>query len=321
MGDLISVIVPIYNIENYIDRCVISIINSTYFNIEIILVDDGSQDKGGVICDEWAQRDKRIKVIHKTNGGLSSARNVGLAAAEGKYVSFIDGDDEISPVMLERLHDKILQRSSDISMCRMEKIETQKRYITRAFPREAEEIELTSKEAIQLLLKDQIDCSACLKLYKKSLFDDIIFPVGLTNEDFAIMYRIFAKATQITYIQDVLYYYYYRENSITTTKFNERQFDKFDNALCMFEYIKEHFPDLKAEAYFYLYKQTMYLLKKLCCSNLKNIYREKYLQLKKRLRKGTGYFICSKNYSIKERGMYLCLAWFPALYKKINKTK
>ncbi len=319
MEELISVIVPIYNIERYIDRCVESILNSTYSNIEIILVNDGSEDDGSAVCDNWGQKDTRIKVVHKRNGGLSSARNAGLAVAEGEYVSFIDGDDEISPMMFERLYEKIAQKNSDISMCRMEKIEGHKRYITRAFPQGKEEMNLTSKEAIQLLLKDEIDCSACLKLYKKSLFDGIIFPVGITNEDFAIMYRIFAKATQVTYIQDVLYYYYYRENSITTTKFNERQFDKFDNALHMVEYVEKNFPDLKLEASFYLYRQTMYLLKKLCCSNLENAYRERYLQLKKRLRKGTGCFIFSKNYSIKEKGMYLCLAWLPALYKRINK--
>ena len=133
MEDLISVIVPIYNIEPYVNRCVESVVKQTYSNLEIILVDDGSEDNSPSICDKWKEKDSRIVVIHKANGGLSDARNAGMKISHGKFYSFVDGDDEISPNMLVRLYKALRNTESDVSMSRIEKIEACKSYVTRKY--------------------------------------------------------------------------------------------------------------------------------------------------------------------------------------------
>lgn len=319
MPKLISVIVPIYNVKKYINRCVKSIINQTYTNLEIILVDDGSVDGGSLICDKWQKEDLRIKIVHKTNGGLSDARNVGMSIATGDYFAFIDGDDEIDYQMLEKLYNAITDTGADLSMCRMEKIENNRRYPTREYPIDKTQLELTGMEAIRLLLHEKVDCSACLKLYKKELFQEIKFPYGKTNEDFAVMYKLFHQCRKITYISDILYYYYYRENSITTSEFSEKQFDKYDNCLEMMNYVKKYLPVLLSDAYFYLYQQTLYLIKTLCVRKLREEYKERYIQMNNTLKRGTCYIAMSKDWGIKQKLMILCIVWTPRLYTKIHR--
>lgn len=316
MEDLISVIVPIYNIEPYVNRCVESVVKQTYSNLEIILVDDGSEDNSPSICDKWKEKDSRIVVIHKANGGLSDARNAGMKISHGKFYSFVDGDDEMSPNMLERLYKALRNTDSDVSMCRMEKIEACKSYVTRKYKFDCKQKILSSKEAIQLLLKDELDCSACLKLYSANVFGKIEFPFGKTNEDFAVMYKVFANASKIVYIPDILYHYYFRENSITSTKFNRSQFDKIDNCLEMIAFVEKEMPDIIPEAKSYLYRQSMYLLKTICLLGIKHEYPGRYMQLVNILRKGSLNIIQYKWLSVKERGMYLFIAWMPDLYVK-----
>lgn len=320
MEELISVIVPVYNIENYVNRCVESIVNQTYKNLEIILVDDGSSDKSACICDEWKARDTRIKVIHKRNGGLSDARNAGIKSANGIYYSFVDGDDMLDSQMIEKLYDALIMGNADISMCRMEKIEQSKRYVTRNFiDNSINRIELDGVEAIGLLLREKIDCSACLKLYKKEMFSDLEFPYGKTNEDFAVMYKLFYKTKKIIYISDILYYYFFRENSITSSFFSEKQFDKIDNCIEMLEYIKITIPEKKEEAYYYLQKQSLYLLKTLCITGLKKEYRNRYKQLRSILKENSIRIIKSKWFSLKEKMMIISITWFPRLYELQSK--
>lgn len=320
MQELISVIVPVYNIEKYVDRCVESIVNQTYKNLEIILVDDGSSDRSACICDQWKERDTRIKVIHKRNGGLSDARNRGIKSAKGNYYSFVDGDDMLDSQMIEKLYNALILANADVSMCRMEKIEQFKRYATREFlDNNISKIELDGVEAIRLLLREKIDCSACLKLYKKEMFSNLEFPYGKTNEDFALMYKLFYKTQKIIYISDILYYYYFRENSITSSSFSEKQFDKIDNCIEMLEYIKFNLPEIKNEAYYYLQKQSLYLLKTLCITGLEKQYRNRYKQLRRILKENSIRIIKSNWFSLKEKMMILCITWFPGLYEMQSK--
>lgn len=320
MQELISVIVPVYNIEKYVDRCVESIVNQTYKNLEIILVDDGSSDRSACICDQWKERDTRIKVIHKRNGGLSDARNRGIKSAKGNYYSFVDGDDMLDSQMIEKLYNALISANADVSMCRMEKIEQFKRYATREFlDNNISKIELDGVEAIRLLLREKIDCSACLKLYKKEMFSNLEFPYGKTNEDFALMYKLFYKTQKIIYISDILYYYYFRENSITSSSFSEKQFDKIDNCIEMLEYIKFNLPEIKNEAYYYLQKQSLYLLKTLCITGLEKQYRNRYKQLRWILKENSIRIIKSNWFSLKEKMMILCITWFPGLYEMQSK--
>lgn len=320
--ELVSVIVPIYNIAPYMDRCVQSIINQTYKELEIILVDDGSTDGCSEKCDDWKKIDKRVIVIHKENGGASDARNAGIERSGGRYICFVDGDDEVSPTMVERLYVEMVTSNASITMCRMEKIEPARRYETRAFPVSSSRMELTGIEATRLLLRDIIDCSPCLRLYRKELFNNLRFPYGITNEDFAILYKLFSNSKRIIYIADILYYYHFRENSVTSSYFSEAQFDKVDNTMEMVRYVKKYLPELMEEAYFYHHLQTMYLLKTLCVMGNYNEYSCRYKQLRKILKAGMFRVFLCEWISFKEKMLYFTLAWMPKLYiKKQRKNR
>lgn len=319
MEPLISIIVPIYNVKDYIDRCVNSIIDQTYKNLEIILVDDGSIDGSSVICEKWKVSDSRIQTIHKKNGGLSDARNSGIEAAKGEYISFIDGDDEIDSKMIAKLYHAIITNQSEVAMCRMEKIEKNRKFVTREFPdSNNKEILLSGTDAIRLLLLDKIDCSACLKLYHRSIFDSLRFPYGKTNEDFAIMYKVFHNVDTVAYISDILYHYYYRENSITSSEFSEKQFDKLENCYDMLAYIQEYEQDVIHEARHYMLRQSLYLLKTLIEKKIIYQYIARFDELRNNIKRNSVEIIFSKWLSLKEKGMYLCVAFFPFFYEHIH---
>lgn len=223
----ISIIVPVYNVEHYLENCIESILNQTFKDFELILVDDGSTDNSGKICDIYEKKDSRIKVIHKNNGGLSSARNTGLDIACGKYVGFIDSDDSIHPRMYEMLYDLIKKYESDISCCNYKKIYD-------IFKDEYENvnslevIEMSNIEAIKNLYDKEIGVKlviACNKLYRKNLFDNIRYKVGRLHEDEFMAHRILYNSKKITYVDNELYYYLQREGSIMSKKSYKRKVD------------------------------------------------------------------------------------------------
>ena len=313
MEPMISIIVPVYNIASYIDRCIESLLAQTYSKIEVILVNDGSTDNSGLVCDTWSCN-KKIRVIHKANGGLSEARNIGIEMAKGEIISFIDGDDDIDTQMYEKLVKSMYENDADIAMCRIKRIENGQAFATREFITAGSSVVLTGQEAMKLLFLDKIDCSVCVKIFKKELFQDVCFPVGKTNEDFAVLYRLFYKCKRISYIEDTLYNYYYRDGSITKSTFNERQFDKIDNCLEMKEFIRNKIPNLITVANHYLLLQTMYLMKTMTIEKIGG-YRNRYHSLRKIITINTLFILKSKYLTTKEKGIYLCLGWFPCLYR------
>ena len=191
---LISVIVPIYKVENYIRRCVDSILAQTYPNIEVVLVDDGSPDNCGTICDEYSHRDERVIVIHRKNGGLSAARNSGIDACHGEYIGFVDSDDYISPTMYEQLYNDIAQFGTLLAFCHPEVIrngQTDNKWY-------GNHSEIRSKEYVmRRSIEESIWWEAWSKIYHRSLFNNIRFPEGKTNEDFAIMMYIYEQCDKI----------------------------------------------------------------------------------------------------------------------------
>ncbi len=228
---LISVIVPVYKVEKYLDKCIKSITNQTYTNLEIILVDDGSPDKCGMLCDLWCSRDKRIKVIHKKNGGLSDARNVGITEARGKYVGFVDSDDYIEPDMYERLMYALIETQADISTCyAITEINGESTCVkknNRCFI-------LNSYEALEDLFVQNkyLRHAAWNKLYCREIFMYINFPVGRLFEDAAIMYRIFTNIQKIVCLDSQLYHYVIRDGSITNNKYNIKSIkDQISNGM------------------------------------------------------------------------------------------
>lgn len=212
----ISVIVPIYNVEKYLKKCIDSIINQTYSNLEIILVDDGSPDNCGKICDEYQVQDSRIKVIHKKNGGLSDARNAGIKEATGEIISFIDSDDFIDLDMYEYMLNEMQKENADIVICGTKiDFEKGKTNIKRAEERKI----LKSKDAlIELNSFKSFDMAVWNKLYKKEIIEGIFFPVGKKSEDYFVMYQYFDRAKNILILPEAKYHYIQRANSISRGK-------------------------------------------------------------------------------------------------------
>lgn len=214
---LVSIIVPIYKVESYLRKCLNSIINQTYSYLEIILVDDGSPDKCPQICDEYAAKDKRIAVIHKKNGGLSDARNVGLDICKGEYISFIDSDDWIAPQYIERLLYNVQNKKVDIAIGQFQKVFLNNENKKNENDNPADSIEvLDNKEAVKRLFSnDEIYfVIACGKLYKKTLFNTIRYPVGKIHEDEYTTYKILYKSSSVAYLHEKLYFYLQRPQSI-----------------------------------------------------------------------------------------------------------
>ena len=210
---LVSVIV--YNVEQYLPRCLQSIVDQSYRNLEIIVVDDGSTDASGNICDEWAQRDTRISVIHKPNGGLSDARNAGLDAMHGSLVMMVDSDDWLHTDAIATLLRLMLDTDADIAVSPWREID--ERHATEPQPTlEASGYEVfTRKQVLESIFYQQaINHSSCGRLFKASLFDGLRYPVGLLYEDLAIAYPLYRRATKVVLAKQRLYNYLQRETSI-----------------------------------------------------------------------------------------------------------
>lgn len=220
-GDItVSIIVPVYNVEKYLMKCIESIQQQTEEKIEIILVDDGSIDKSGEICDEYAVKDSRIKIVHKENGGLSDARNCGLDVSIGEYVAFVDADDYVDKEYISKMKKEMLAKNCDIVQCGYKRV-----YQDGSMKNFGATAKISSGKDVQRYFyehgKSEPYVIACNKLYRRSCFDTIRFPVGRIHEDYATTYKIFYEASAISTIEDSLYYYVMRNGSIMQTE-NEK---------------------------------------------------------------------------------------------------
>ena len=240
---LISVIVPVYKVEAYLDRCVQSIVNQTYTNLEIILVDDGSPDRCPQMCDEWAKKDSRIRVIHKENGGLSDARNAGMAAASGEYISFIDSDDWIEPAFMQILLEAMLAHDCDVAGCLYRKCKesatedsVSKNCKVQVFERLAAMSELIDNCAIQQVVWN--------KLYKKTISDGILFEKGKYHEDEFWTYQVIGRINRIAVTDYVGYNYFQRTDSIMGEGYSLNRLDAVEAKVRRQEYLEAYMPEL-----------------------------------------------------------------------------
>jgi len=222
---LVSVIIPIYNVERYLRRCVDSVLNQTYKNLEIILIDDGSTDDGGRICDEYSEEDQRVVCIHKTNGGLSDARNAGLDIASGEYLMFVDSDDWIHRKTIEILVTVLEKNNADLSFCCEEKVADFK--IDKQILDIACVIDSCQEIAIRDFVKESF-VTAWGKVYKSYIWNELRFPIGKVHEDEFVFHRFSFKANKIMQCKETLYYYYQRPNSIIHTVDEKRSQDAID---------------------------------------------------------------------------------------------
>lgn len=250
MDILVSIVIPIYNVGQYLKTCLDSVVRQSYGNIEIILVDDGSTDEGGGICDEYAELDNRVQVIHKANGGLSSARNCGMEIAKGAYIAFVDSDDFIHNRFVEILLSIAIGNDSDIAVGDFEV------FINEDKCKDKELTDWQIEQAQVLNEKQLYDNdfihkeTTCLtvawgKIYKRELFNDIIYPIGKINEDTHTTYRVMDKANRVVYLKEPLYFWRERADSISRGKFTTKQLSGLEALTEQFSY----FNALKRQRY------------------------------------------------------------------------
>lgn len=303
----VSVIVPVYNVEKYLDKCIKSIINQSYKDIEIILVDDGSTDSSPKICDDYAKNDKRIKVIHKENGGLSSARNAGIEIASGDLLSFIDSDDSIEPDLYEKVFS--YYNDNDIVVFGIERDYPNGKIIKTGFDKVEEIDNITA--LIYLNNNDAVDLSSCNKIFNKKLFDNVRFPINKKCEDYYIMYRIFDAAQSVLLIPFIGYHYFQREGSISRSVVNldyiyasQSQIDYFTEKHSDYLYIaRSNFAIANMNLYVFIVRNRLKesKIKKQLLSNsrkyIKDVVKNHYLKRTRKI-KLLSFVFCPHLYSI-----------------------
>lgn len=235
---LISVIVPVYKVEPYLDKCISSIVNQTYKNLEIILVDDGSPDNCPAMCDVWATKDSRIRVIHKTNGGLSDARNAGLAVATGSLISFIDSDDWIEPDFFACLFEAIAGCNADVAECTTQFVDENGRTLRTRKVATQNIGRLTALRC--LVLESGVYQTVWDKLYRREIIQGIPFENGKYNEDEFWTDQVLMRANSIAFVSAPLYNYLQRDGSIIGTGYNIRRLDGLDARFQRMQRLREY---------------------------------------------------------------------------------
>lgn len=251
-NDLISIIIPVYKVEKYLEKCIESVLKQTYTNLQIILVDDGSPDNCGKICDEYAKKDSRIEVIHKINGGLSDARNVGINRANGRYIGFVDSDDYIKEDMYEKLINLIKEYDADISICNLYDVIDGKEYVRNKDNgiHEYSRIDILK----EILLDKNIQSYAWNKLYKKELFDEIKYPIRKKYEDIGTTFYLFEKCNKIVVTSEPEYYYLKRADSLVNNVTESTILDYTEIIIQRYLYIKQNIKELRKYNNYYLAK-------------------------------------------------------------------
>ena len=242
---LVSVIIPVYNTAKHLPTCLNSIINQTYQNLEIIVIDDGSTDNSSEIIKQYNEKDNRIKAFTQKNQGLSAARNTGLKNATGKYVTFVDSDDMIETNMIEKLLLALEKTKSDISVCSFKERTTngkEKHFNKNNYSRKV----LNTEQALKAMLKEQgFMLSATMKLYPLNFFKNVSFLVGKLHEDVGTTYKLIMKASKVVFIPNELYIYIHHEKSIISADFDNRKLDLISLTDQMCNDIDKKFPNLK----------------------------------------------------------------------------
>ncbi len=306
----ISVIVPVYNIKEYLPRCVRSITAQTYQNLELILVDDGSTDGTAALCDELAKEDQRIRVFHKENGGSSSARNLAIQQARGEYLAFVDSDDYISPDMYARLVEG-LQKEPEVQVVQIgrDEVDEQGNKLPNICEPPAQDAFISSKDFLRELLMHRGDCSYCTKLVDKKLFEKHQFPAGALNEDFHLLIHMLMETKGVMSLTGQTYHVFYRIGSNTRKK-NKNDFsrvygDCVDNADMVHTLVKKYYPDLEEVSMrFGLFQRLEYLLHIPIVMMRKD--NRQYCDIYKYVRKHIGDVFGNK-YLTKKNKIYLLL--------------
>lgn len=303
---LISIIIPVYDVEKYLTKCLDSILAQTYSNYEVLLVDDGSPDCCGEICDEYETKDQRFRAIHIENLGVSVARNIGLSKAKGNYIGFVDPDDYIENTMFEKLIQAIASNNADIVVCGYS-----------SFGKENGKLNIPSHiyscdEAMFALIEnDHMPSYLWNKVFKRELFEGISFPQNMRYEDVCVMHKLFLKSNQVYSISDVLYHYFVREDSITgKTRLNKSK-ELIDS-------YKQRANDLESTKYYSAAQISLFLLMRRIILEIiseqtyKDSYCKKLINNARKL-----YGICKYIMGFKQRTLSRMFLVSPVLYEKV----
>ena len=316
---LVSVIVPIFNTAEYLKKCVDSILAQTYTNLEIILVDDGSSDDSGAVCDEYAKQNAKIKVIHKQNGGLSSARNEGIRLASGEWIQFVDSDDYIASNMIEEMLFTAIKNDTLISICGRMDVEYESGEEKVSLCPFKNEVLFATECNARLMTWQGSDFSACDKIFHKSLWQDFEFPLGVHSEDIAVMYKVINKAKRISLINKPYYYYVHRKNSITTLKFNEKSFDFPNHTKAILEWVRKNCPSIENEARVMRIRAVSWILTLLAIEPkaVKEKYKKEYKAFQRELADNFKFWLSSKHLTKKQKliNILLYLRLYGIVYK------
>ena len=307
---LISVIVPVYNVEAYLARCVDSILAQSHENLEIILVDDGTKDSSGAICDAYAQKDARVRVIHKENGGLSSARNAGIEAAKGEYLAFVDSDDWIEPEMYRHMLSLAKKYDTKLVCCGRYAVSqrTGGKKIGLCPPKEEQ---ITAEEMVSRMFTwNGCDSSAWDKLYHHSLFQEFRYPVGKVCEDVPVTYRIVLRAGYVAMDDQPFYNYFHRAGSITYSNISEKNFHFAEHTAFIYPYIRENYPAIEKQARYLRVRSLVYSVQSvdLAGKDAWAKYARQCAGARKELRKHIPFLLTSRLFGKKERLTDLLLA-------------
>ena len=316
---LVSVIVPVYKVEDYLVRCVDSILSQTYRNLEVILVDDGSPDRCGGICDEYTEKDPRVRVIHKENGGLSSARNAGIDIARGEYLEFVDSDDWIEPDAVESMLKTALEQHTEMVIAGRWDVsaKTGEKKLGLC-PRKTEV--LTAEETVSRIFRwDNCDSASWDKLFHRRLFREIRFPFGKIVEDVPIMYLIVLDAGRVAFLDKPIYNYFHREGSITTSRISEKTFHFAQHTSKILPYIQENYPNLTVEARYLRVRSLVHAVQSVDLAARED--REKFAGIcrgeRKALREHVGFVLGCSLFGNREKITALLLAC--DLYRLLRK--
>lgn len=317
---LVSVIVPVYNVQEYLARCVDSILAQTYRNLEVILVDDGATDSSGAICDRYALQDARVRVIHKANGGLSSARNAGIDIASGEFLEFVDSDDWIEPDAVESMLELALEHNVELVVGG--------RYDVKAKTGEKKKglcpikTEVISGEDLvgRIFRWDHCDSAAPDKLFHRRLFASIRFPYGKVCEDVPIMYRIVLDAGRAALLNKPIYNYFHRPGSITFSSVSEKNFHFSQHTAVILPWIREHHPTLETEARYLRVRSLVYAVQSvdLACPEDQKKFARMCRTERENLRRHVFFILKCPLFGRKEKITDLLLAF--GLYRSLRRV-
>lgn len=297
--DIISVIVPVYKVEQYLDECLESIVNQTYHNLEIILVDDGSPDRCPQLCDEWAAKDNRIKVIHKPNGGLSDARNVGIEAAGGQYLTFVDSDDFIVPDALETLHTLLHKTDAEISCGGVYRYSdgSRKRIFNRCVKNNC--TVYSGLDTLRHVLMWECDCSAWGKLYRRDAIKDLRFINGRYNEDVMFLFALYPEVSRVAYTCEPIYNYRAVDGSVTSV-LNIRTMDALVNTAEMEDAVRCKGLPVKAELKYYSCRINLELGYIIQRENARKKFSYEAAQIKHLIRSQLSYIAFNSGFNLRD---------------------